>query len=293
MSKVPLGFLPEPLSIPLDRLLPSRKLPVALATSVKFNQIIASIRDIGLIEPLSVTALDKASGQHLLLDGHVRLVALRELEYEAAPCLIATDDEGFTYNSRVNRLSTIEEHRMIKRAIERGVSADHLAKALSIDVSQIFKKANLLDGICSEAIELLKDRHFSADLARVIRKMKPTRQVECVELLISANNITVPYAEALLVATPAEFLVDGKKVRKLTAVTPEQIARMEREMENLQGQYKLVEQTYAEDVLNLVLAKGYLGKLLGNKAVARFLQLRQPEVLAEFKAIVQSMSLDR
>lgn len=182
---------------------------------------------------------------------------------------------------------------MIKRAIERGVSADHLAKALSIDVSQIFKKANLLDGICSEAIELLKDRHFSADLARVIRKMKPTRQVECVELLISANNITVPYAEALLVATPAEFLVDGKKVRKLTAVTPEQIARMEREMENLQGQYKLVEQTYAEDVLNLVLAKGYLGKLLGNKAVARFLQLRQPEVLAEFKAIVQSMSLDR
>lgn len=101
MSKVPLGFLPEPMSIPLDRLLPSRKLPTALATSVKFNQIIASIRDIGLIEPLSVTALDNISGQHLLLDGHVRLVALRELEYETAPCLIATDDEGFTYNSRV------------------------------------------------------------------------------------------------------------------------------------------------------------------------------------------------
>jgi len=293
MSKVSLGFFPDPLSVSLDQILPSRNLPVALSASAKFKQILASISDIGLIEPLSVTALDKASGQHILLDGHVRLLALRELGYKAAPCLIAKDDEAFTYNSRVNRLSTIEEHRMIRRAIERGVSADHLAKALSIDLSQIIKKANLLDGICPEAVELLKDRHFSADVARMIRKMKPTRQVECVELLVSANNITVPYAEALLVATPAEMLVDGKKARKLIGLTSEQISRMEREMENLQGQYKLVEQTYAEDVLNLVLAKGYLGKMLVNKAVVRFLQQRQPEVLAEFKMIVQTLSLDR
>jgi len=293
MNKVSLGFVPDPLSVPLDQILPSRSLPIALSASVKFKQIVASISEIGLIEPLSVTALDKALGQHMLLDGHVRLVALRELGYEAAPCLIATDDEAFTYNSRVNRLSTIEEHRMIRRAIERGVSAEHLAKALSIDISQIMKRANLLDGICPEAVELLKDRHFSADIARVIRKMKPTRQVECVELLVSANTITVPYAEALLVATPAEMLVDGKKPRNLTSVTPEQIARMEREMENLQGQYKLVEQTYAEDVLNLVLAKGYLGKLFVNKSVIRFFQQKQPEVLAELKMIVQALSLDR
>jgi hypothetical protein len=37
---------------------------------------------------------------------------------------------------------------------------------------------------------------------------------------------------------------------------------MEREMSNLQGQYKLVGQTYGQDVLNPVLAKGYLAKLL-------------------------------
>ena len=67
---------------------------------------------------------------------------------------------------------------------------------------------------------------------------------------------------------------------------------MERAMSNLQGQYKSVEQTYGQDVLNLVLAKGYLTKLLGNKSVSRFLKQRQPEVLAEFQAIVQTVSLD-
>lgn len=292
MTGVLLGFVPDPLSVPLERILPTRKLPSSLALSVKYKQILESVRTIGLIEPLSVTAPDKSTGQHILLDGHVRLIALRELEYETAPCLVAKDDEAFTYNSRVNRLSTIEEHRMIRRAIDRGVEAEHLAIALSIDISQIFKKAKLLDGLCPEAIELLKDRQFSTDVARIIRKMKPTRQVECVELMVSANKITVPYAEALLVATPAEMLVDGNKTRKL-GMTPEQVARMEREMENLQSQYKLVEQTYAEDVLNLVLAKGYLNKLLGNKAVVKFLQRRHSDVLTEFKAIVEAMSLDR
>ena len=89
------------------------------------------------------------------------------------------------------------------------------------------------------------------------------------------------------------MLLDGKKPAKLIGLTADQMARMEREMTNLQGQYKNVEQTYGQDVLNLVLAKGYLAKLLENKAVARFLKQRQSEVLAEFEAIVQTVSLDQ
>lgn len=293
MSKVSLGFIPDAMSVPLEQILPSRKAPAGLITSVKFKQIRSSIEDVGLIEPLSVTEANKSSGQHLLLDGHVRLIALTELGYEEATCLVATDDEAYTYNSRINRLSSIQEHFMIRRAIERGLSAERLAKALSVDVSHIIKKMTLLDGICPEAADLLKDRQFSAEIGRVIRKMKPTRQVECVELMASANNITVAYAEALLVATPAEMLVDGKKPQKLTGVTQEQMSRMEREMANLQGQYKLVEQTYAEDVLNLVLARGYLAKLLDNKSIVRFIKQRRPEVLEQFEVIVETTSLDQ
>lgn len=293
MTNVSIGFFPDPLIAPLDMILPSHKVPAGLLVSRKFKQIRSSIEAVGLIEPLSVGPANKNSGQHILLDGHIRLIALQELGFGEVTCLVATDDETYTYNNRINRLSTIQEHFMLQRAIARGVTPDRLAKALSVDVSQILKKMNLLDGICTEAAELLKDQHFSADIGRVIRKMKPTRQVECVELMVSANNITVAYAEALLVATPATMLVDGKKTAKLTGVTQEQMAKMEREMGNLQGQYKMVEQTYGLDVLNLVLAKGYLTKLLENKSVARYLSQRQPEVLTEFEAIVQTVSIDQ
>ena len=291
MSRPPLGFIPDPLTLALDRILPSRKTPEGLHTSRKFKQIVASMEAVGLIEPLSVGKADK-TGQHILLDGHMRLLALRQLGYVDAPCLIATDDESYTYNNRINRISSIQEHHMLRRAVERGVTPDRLAKALNVDISQIHKKVSLLDGICPEAVEMLKDQYFAANLGSVLRKLKPTRQVECVELMLTANNMTVAYAEALLAATPPHLLISETKPRKVRGVTAEQMAKMEREMGNLQGQLKLVEKSYGQDVLLLVLARGYLGKLIDNKAVFRFLSQRQPDVLAEFENIVQTVALD-
>jgi len=287
-----LGFIPRPLTLPLENILPSRKTPEGLQQSAKFKQILSSIEAIGMIEPLSVGKPDKASGLHILLDGHIRLAALRELEFADAPCLVATDDEGYTYNNRLNRVSTIQVHFMIRRALERGVPREKLAKTLNVDVRHIIMHAALLNGVCPEAAELLKDFHFSPNLGAVLRKLKPTRQIECVELMIAANNITVSYAQALVAATPSNLLLHESKPRKLGGVTAEQMAKMEREMGNLQGQLKLVEQSYGQDVLNLVLAKGYLTKLVSNEAVFRFLSQKHPDVLREFETLTRSVSLE-
>lgn len=293
MSQMQLGFIPTPMTVSFEKLLPSRKAPDGLLNSRKFKQIQSSIDAIGLIEPLTIAKADKATGTHLLLDGHIRMFALQALGFTDAPCLIATDDESYTYNNRINRLSTIQEHFMIRRAVDRGVTPERLSKSLELDLEHITKKINLLDGICSEAVRLLKDKQFSANLSPVLRKLKPTRQVECVELMVTTNNITVVYAQALLAATPSNMLVNEDRPKKIKGVTAGQMTLMEREMTNLEVQFKLVEQSYGQDVLNLVLAKGYLAKLLDNEAVIRFLTQRQPDLLGEFANIVQTASLDK
>lgn len=293
MSNPLLGFVPDPLTLHFDKLLPSRKLPMGLDASKKYLQIKASIEAIGLIEPLNIGAFDQATGMHVLRDGHIRLHAMKELGFHDALCLVALDDESYTYNNRVNRLSTIQEHLMIRRAVERGVTTERIAKDLKVDISHIQKKLNLLDGICAEAAGLLKDQRFSPNLGAVIRKMKPTRQIECVELMVAANNVTASYANALLAATPAEMLVSERKPKKLSGISAEQMAKMEKEMGNLQGQYKSIEHSYGQDVLNLVLAKGYLKNLLDNQAVFRFLSMRQPDVLREFSSLVEVDALDK
>ena len=292
MAKLSLAFLPDPLSIPLDLILPSRKAHVGILTTRKFMQIQASIKAVGLIEPLTVGPAEKKTGHRILLDGHLRLLALRTLEHTEAPCLESTDDESYTYNTRINRLSSIQEHLMLCRAVEKGVTAQHLADALDLDISTITRKLNLLDGICAEAASLLKDQQFAADLGSILKKMKPMRQVECVELMVDANSVTLAYANALLAATPAAQLVDAAKPKKVAGVSPAQMANMEREMGSLQEQYKLVEQNFSQDVLNLCLASTYLSKLLKNVEIDRYLQQHHPDILTELKSIVESESLD-
>ena len=292
MSQNNLGFIPEPITVSFDKLLPSRRATEGLMNSRKSKQILSSIDAVGLIEPLTITKPDRASGMHLLLDGHIRMYAMQELGFKDAPCLIAKDDESYTYNNRVNRLSTIQEHYMIRRAVDRGVTPERLAKSLELDIEHITKKIKLLDGICAEAVRLLRDKHFSANLSPVLRKMKPTRQVECVELMAMTNNITVSYAQALLAATPSSMLMNEGSSKKIKGVTADQMAKMEREMANLEGQFKLVEQSYGQNVLNLTLAKGYLTKLLANEAVIRFLSQNNPDILRELSGIVQATSMD-
>jgi hypothetical protein len=274
-------------------LLPTRKSPDGLSTSKKFKQIVASIDSVGLIEPLTIGKADNVNGMHVVLDGHIRLLAMRELGFANSPCLMAIDDENYTYNNRVNRLSTIQEHIMIRRAVDRGVTPSKLSKSLDIDVEHIVKKLNLLDGICAEAVSLLRDKHFSANLSPVLRKLKPTRQVECVELMIAADNITVSYANAMLAATPANMLIGDEKPKRIRGVTPEQMAIMEREMSNVEGQFKILEHSYGRDVLNLVLVKGYLTRITSNEAVIRFLTRNYPDLLREFASIVNTTSMEK
>jgi hypothetical protein len=46
------------------------------------------------------------------------------------------------------------------------------------------------------------------------------------------------------------------------------MARMEREMEFLQRDFKAVEEFYGDYVLNPVIASGYISKLVGNRKVS-------------------------
>ena len=288
-----LGFDLETYQIPLDTLMPSKRIPDGVMSTRKYKQIVSSIHEIGLIEPLSVIQHDPAKSEFVLLDGHLRVLALKDLGIHEAPCLIAKDDETYTYNHRINRLSTIQEHYMIRRAIDRGVSKERLARAFGVNLSSINRRINLLEGICPDAIARLQDKQFTPDVTRVLRNMKAARQVEAVELMIASNTITVAHADALLKATPPEQRTDFKPAEKDNKKAPiEQIVMLEKEMSQVQTQYKDAEQNYGSDLLNLVVAKGYLTKLVGNEAVKSFIFRHEPEILEQFELVVNTVSME-
>ncbi len=64
--------------------------------SVKYAQIYASIRELGTIEPPAVIRDEAVKGKYIMLDGHLRLEAFKDLGYAHIVCLVATEDEAFT-----------------------------------------------------------------------------------------------------------------------------------------------------------------------------------------------------
>ena len=214
-TNVRLACGPEVIEVPLDRILPTRRLDDRVRKSVKYRCIEASVRELGVIEPLVVFPRPDAAGRYMLLDGHARLLILKDLGATAAKCLVAADDEGFTYNHKVNRLSAIQEHFMILRAVKSGVSEERIARSLNVDVASIRQKRELLDGICPEAVSLLRDKRATGPALRELRKLKPLRQIEVAELMVSANNFTVGYARCLVATTPADRLADGERGKEV------------------------------------------------------------------------------
>jgi uncharacterized ParB-like nuclease family protein len=282
---------PKILLLPLSSILPVRKISVGMTKTEKCRRIAASIREVGVVEPLVVYPQVNGSTQYVLLDGHIRLAILKELGQEKVRCLVAADNEGFTYNHKVNPLSAIQEHFMIMEAIRQGVSEERIAKALSVDVAAIRRKRDLLDGICPEAVQLLKDKRASAGAFREMRKVKPMRQIEMAELMVAANNFSGSYAQCLLAATPQEQLLEPDKPKEVNGLSPEDMSRMEREMGNLAQELRTVEDSHGRNVLNLVLVVGYLKKLLENARVVRYMSQYSAEILAEFQRIVETKSL--
>ena len=176
---------------------------------------------------------------------------------------------------------------MILKAVERGVSEQRLAKALNVNVAEIRLKKRLLVGICPEAVEILKDRHVPIAVFAVLRKMAALRQIEVAEVMVALNKYTLPYAKSLLAATPQAQLADAGQRKVVKGLTEEQMALMERESVNLEREFRMAEQSYGADHLDFVLAKGYLGKLLGNAKVVRYLAQHHQEFLTEFQRIAE------
>ena len=82
------------------------------------------------------------------------------------------------------------------------------------------------------------------------------------------------------------------KPKKLEGVSAEDIARMEREMERLNRDYRAVEGSLGDTMLALVVARGYVSKLFRNEAISDFLDRHHPELAFELRSIIEAVGGD-
>lgn len=289
MSLPQAAFAPRVHTIELNKILALRIITTNMRSSRKYRAIASSMQELGMVEPLVVHPAPNESGNYLLLDGHLRADILRAQGESTARCLIAKDDEAYTYNKHINPLSTIQEHHMLMKALNDGVNEERIARVLHIDLKTLRQKRELLVGICPEAADLLKDKPITPSCFAVFRKMTPLRQIEAAELMVTISNYSAVLAKTILAASTPDQLVKPNSPKAPKALTPEQIAHLEHEMANSQAGLAALKDNYGAERLELQVACRYLNTVLGNPRLRKYLSKQHPDLLKELEQIAKDV----
>lgn len=269
---------------PIAILLPSRSIPVNVRTSNKYKQILTSIAEIGLIEPVMIFITE--NGEHKILDRHLRIEALKDLEITHAHCLISPVEDTYSYNKRVNHLTILQEQRMLLKAVESGVSVEKLCAVLGLSQGIINTRLRISEGISKEALALLADKNVSQNVFDVLKKIKLHKQMDFVSTMVTLNNFTKKFALSMLHALPAEYLVrkpDNPPEDKDMIKT---LARLEKEMAALQVETQDIQNEFAENNLNLMVVRSYIAKLLSKNEIIHWLYDNKSEYLDVLKKVL-------
>ncbi|WP_175867545.1 plasmid partitioning protein RepB C-terminal domain-containing protein [Burkholderia contaminans] len=288
---VSVGFDGQLIKVSLNNLRPNKAIAESFWKTKKYRQILESIKAIGLVEPVVVRQHPAEAGAYLIIDGHLRVEALRACGVAATNCLLALDDESFTYNRHTIGIASVQIHKMIVKALDRGVPAEDLAAALGMSVDMIKARFRMLDGICPEAAAILADKDCPAGMFHILRKMKPLRQIDAANRMVDFNNYSIKFAMAMLEATPDELLAAPLAKNTKSTSWSEANARLEREVAALQVESRMYEDNYGRDNLQLMMITTYLQSLLTDARIVLWLSENRRDYLTEFKKIADIKSL--
>jgi prepilin-type processing-associated H-X9-DG protein len=285
ISAVKAAFDQQIVMLPLDIIVPQKDATKGYRYAEFYKQLMASLKLVGLIEPLVV--FPRGPANYLLLDGHVRLDILKSMGVKEAKCLLSTDDEAYTYNRHVNHIPPIAQHFMLLEALKTGLTEERIAAALNVNLDAIRTKRDLLNGICPEAVQILMNKQVSPKVFSILRKMKPIRQIEAAEHMVAGGAYTVPFAKALLAVTKPEMLeCHTSSSKKLEATSTAARSMLEEENEFLLRDLKTVEESYGTDVLTLTVACAYLDRLLKNARIERYLARNHADILQTLETLL-------
>ena len=140
----------------------------------EYDRILASLRAVGLIKPLVVYP---DGDEYVILDGVQRYRALLEMGVEVVPCLVGGQREAFTGNRMVNRVSPIQERRMIERSLEE-LDPAAIGAALGIAHIGYRLKGTLLKRLHPDVAAAFDQGQLTRACATELTHVKPQRQRE-------------------------------------------------------------------------------------------------------------------
>lgn len=190
--------------------------PRAKFAQDKLNELTASIKETGILQPLIVR---RAKTGYELIAGERRLRAAKTLKMTQVPVIIKDVDNksslvlSIIENVQRQQLNSIEEARAFKRLIkEFGLSQENIGKAVGKDRSSIANTIRLLN-LPQEIQEQVIENTISMGHARALLALADTKDQAVFFKQIIKNTLSVRELERIIQESP-------KKKKRASSLTP-------------------------------------------------------------------------
>ncbi len=178
----------EIVNIPIWQIETNRYQPRVQFNESSLNELAESIREVGLIQPITVRSLNDG---YEIIAGERRFRACKRLGYSEVPCNVMAADEiqsaqmALVENIQRENLTAIEEAKayvLIMR--QMSCTQEELALKMGKSQSTIANKIRLLN-LPIEVQEAIKERKITERHGRAILTVKPEEQVKVFEQIVS------------------------------------------------------------------------------------------------------------
>jgi ParB family transcriptional regulator, chromosome partitioning protein len=266
--------------IPILLLRPRRERTI---TRREYERIRASILAVGLIEPLVVFP---ENDYYIILNGHQRYRILLELGVETVPCILGQQKESFTSNRMVNRLSPLQESRMIKKSLDE---LDEKTIAAALGITHIAHRLN------ATLLKQLHPRIAAAFDAETINKtcvleltyVTPKRQEEILGAMENYKDYSLPFVRSLVLKTPPHARAKNRTgVRNPWARNEQRKSDLLKKLTDAEEKHDFYTTLYRQYSINLLKLVIYARLLVTNERITAHLHESHPDILATFQEII-------
>lgn len=266
--------------VPLAKLVP---LNTRSANKRAYGRILASIKEVGLVEPLCVF---EEQGEYIILDGYLRYRACRELGIETVPCLILTTKEAYSCNRMVNPLSAVQEHRMLQQALGT-IKEETIAKTLGLASIKHRLKSSLLAKLHKNVIAAFDNQSLPLRMSAVeLTYVKPEYQAIILKEMEKMGDYSAAFVRTLILRAPDDMKTDHGRRRSPWKRNPAQRKALATKLEQAEKQFEFYAGFYRQYVADLVKLCVYARRLITNKRVAAHLKMHHPALLQQFEEII-------
>ena len=267
------------LDVPVTRLRPLRERNV---TKREYDRIVASIKAVGLIEPLVIFP---EGNDYVILDGAQCYRALVELGVEVVPCILGRQREAFTGNRMVNRVSPIQEHRMIEKSLGE-VDQAAIAAALGISGLGHRLKKTLLKQLHPDVAAAFDAVKINRVCAREFTHVKPHRQKEILQAMESYRDYSTTFARTLVVKTPPHQREHRGRKHNPWDKSVQKKNDLLKKLEEAEQKHDFYSQLYKQYTVDLLRLAIYARSLLSNQRLREYLGQHHPNIVARFEGII-------